>query len=193
MKTFIVFIFASLTIVSCGTNTTNLQVDNLSKTRYPALDKDNITKIELLIADSSIIDPLHKELPRLTPIGLGLSFIDSAGNQILVPTQKITVTGSEKNIWVDIFNNYLEVPQDTTIGTACDVSYRHVFILYNPLGKINEQIYLCLDCTKFDFIKRHAFLQFLDQKKILFDQLIKALKNRGAYVPNYGPASILTE
>ena len=141
--------------MSCGTPNTNPQTSTVSTPAFIQLDKNDITKIELLIADSSLIDPVHKELPILTKIGAGLSFLDSTGKLTLRPTQRIDFTQSEKNKLIDIFNNYLTMPQDPTLARACSILYRHVFVLYDNLGKTREQVYLCLDCANFNFIKNH--------------------------------------
>jgi hypothetical protein len=193
MKSFIIFAFVLLTIMSCGTHKTNPQASSVSIPVIFQLDKNSIDKIELLIADSSLIDPVHKELPTLARIGKGLSFLDSAGILTLKPTQRISFTQSEKNKLVDIFNNYLTIPQDTTLATACSILYRHVFVLQDSVGKNQEQIYLCLDCTNLDFIKNNAHVKFLDQSEALFRQLIMILRNGGAYVPSYGPAASVRE
>ena len=182
------YTIASLIVVSCTiphkkTNEGNPTENNLSQRKYQPIDKRDITKIILLIADTSIIDPSHKELPPLIQIGSGAGFVDSSARPILKPTQEIILENSAKDTFLDIFNNYLKVPQDTTVGTSCFILYRHVFILYDAQGRISEQINLCLDCTKLDFLRRGAFIQFLDNNRSLFSLLIQNLKLTNAYVP----------
>ena len=189
-----IYILFLLTGLSCGTIDKKSGVDNLSHSfkKYLPIGKQKIIKIELFIADTSLIDPVHRNPPPLIQIAPDAwSFIDSSGHPIFNPTQKISIKDSVKNALIDIFNKYLEIPQDTTIATACSILYRHVFILYDSKGQKDEQIYLCLDCTKLDFRKRHAFIQFLDNDKTQFARLIATLKELGAYVPNYGPAAMI--
>ena len=174
-----------LIAISCKTATNDATRKNENTKRYRHIDKLNISKMELLVADTSIIDPVKKEPPPLVRIGDGFGFVDSTGKPVFEPTQKIIFNPYATDSLVDIFNIYLHIPQDTTISTNCSILYRHVFILYDTTGKINEQINLCLDCTKLDYLKRGAIIQFLDNNEVLFSRLIKNLKSSGAYIPSH--------
>lgn len=184
-----ILVISVFVLISCsGSNTepnddTTFGQNNLSKRKYQLIEKDSIDKIVLLIADTSIIDPPNKELPDMLRIHSGSGFVDSTGRPIFKPTQEIIIKGSTKDKFIGVFNSYLEIPQDTTIGTRCVVLYRHCFLLYDQKGKMSEQINLCLDCTKLDFLHRNAFIQFLDNRKMLFIDLIQNLNLTGAYVP----------
>ena len=188
MKRTLLFFFSIITLSSCSSQTRAPQEQaNQSTANYDSIIRTDISKIVLLIADTSIIDPANKELPPLIDLGVGATFVDSTGKALFKPTQEIIFRGSLKDTLVDIFNNYLNILQDDTLSTSCFRLYRHVFILYDSTGRINEQINLCFDCTTLDYWHRDAFIEFVDEYKTLFDKIVEILKNANAYVPVYGP------
>ena len=174
---------------SCGPKQQGSNFANLSKTRYAHFDKKGIDKIELQIIDSSISDPRYKELPPLAQVGHGFSFIDSSGKQTCKPTQILIYKDSTKDKLLTILNSYLDIPQDTTIETACFRIYRHVFTLYNINNQVVDRAYICLDCTRLEFRRLAADIKFMQDDKKLFSDLIGILRKTNAYVPTYGPAS----
>jgi hypothetical protein len=185
----ICFLAVSTIVFSCKSKPGGTEETIISKKTFPHIDNKRIAYIKLQIADTSLIDPLHKPLIGLARIGRGASFIDSTGRQTLNPTQTILFKGASKDSLLAVFNGYLDSPQDSLTETACMILYRHVFTIYDTVGKIDDRAYLCLDCTRFDFVKRNAYLKFLDKDAQLFSLLIKQLRKSGAYLPINGPAS----
>ena len=111
MKQFILFFFTlSLTIVNCASNSKKNVNKTFSKVIRQTIDTNAISKIELLIADTSIIDLPSKQLTQLIEIGEGESFVDSSGKPFYPPSQKIIFNGSSKDSLMEIFNSYLYMP-----------------------------------------------------------------------------------
>lgn len=191
MKPVIYFLLA-IALVSCNTssrkNTPKEPLDGeykpvYSKIKFPLIDSSEITKVVLYIADTSIFKPPEKINVFSCYVGFGSSLLDSSGKPCAKPSQVITVTGAQKDSLVQLFNDYLQVPQDSTLTTNCLIFYTHVFVLYNKKGKISEQIHLCLGCSKLNYIYRGAFIQFLKVQKILFSSLLQIMRNVNAYLP----------
>lgn len=154
-----------------------------SKKKFPLIDSSVISKVVLYIADTSVFKPPEKVNVFSSNIGFGASLLDSSGKPCTKPSQVITVTGSQKDSMVQIFNDYLQVPQDSTLTTNCLIFYTHVFVLFDKKGKIREQVHLCLGCSKLNYIYRDAFIQFLDAQKPLFSALLRNMRNLNAYLP----------
>lgn len=185
---FVNLIFFITLISACKTSAKKDQNDEqpvrlLTKRQYPIIDTAEIEKIVLYVADTSIIDPSRKELPLLANIGNAGSIVDSSGKPVISPSQGLGIIKQAKDSLIRIFNHYLQSPQDSLLTTNCATFYTHVFILYDKGGKIREQIHMCLDCSKLNFIYRGAYLEFIDEQKDLFQGLITSIRNLDAFVP----------
>lgn len=154
-----------------------------SKKKFPLIDSSAISKIVLYIADASVFNPPDKIDVFTSSVGYAPSLLDSAGKPCVKPSQVLLITKTQKDSLVNIFNEYLQVPQDSTLGTNCEIFYTHVFVLYDRKGKITEQVHLCLGCSKLNYIHRGAFLQFLDDQKSLFSALLRNMRKVNAYLP----------
>jgi hypothetical protein len=154
-----------------------------SKQKFPLIDSSAISKVVLYIADTTVLNPPEKINVFNASIGYAPSLLDSSGKPCVKPSQVIQITKAQKDSLVSIFNDYLQVPQDSTLGTNCEIFYTHVFVLYDRKGKITEQIHLCLGCSKLNYIHRGAFLQFLDDQKLLFSALLRNMRKVNAYLP----------
>lgn len=154
-----------------------------SKRKFSLIDSSAISKIVLYIADASVFNPPDKIDVFTSSIGYAPSLLDSSGKPCVKPSQVLLITKAQKDSLVNIFNDYLQVPQDSTLGTNCEIYYTHVFVLYDRKGKITEQIHLCLGCSKLNYIYRGAFLQFLDDQKSLFSALLRNMRKVNAYLP----------
>lgn len=161
------------------------EYDILEDRVYPLFDPDQISKIVLLIADSSVIDPAHKELPPLARIGSGGSIVDSAGKLAVTPTQQLTIDRGQRDTILAIFNEYLFVPQYKGRDTRCTVLYTHVFQIFDLNGKIAEQVHLCLGCGRLDYIVRGACTKFIEDEPELYQRLIANLRAMGAFLPKH--------
>jgi hypothetical protein len=153
------------------------------KNSYAPIVSSDISKIILYTADTSILNPPEKINVFSASIGTAPSLLDSSGKPCVKPSQTLLLKDVQKDSLIDIFNKFLLVPQDTTLGSNCLIFYTHVFVLYDLKGKIVEQIHLCLGCTKLNYIHRGAFLQFIDQERSLFSALLRRLKIVNAYLP----------
>lgn len=159
------------------TSTTTFSYENVEP-----ISKAAVSKIVLLIADTSVIDPSRGINPPMLKVRNEAGFVDSNGKPFLRPSQEIVFTDSTKDEFIEIFNSYLKVPQDTTIRLNCSVIYRHAFQLYDANGALLEQVHLCLSCAKLYFTGRKAFVQFLENENKLYAQLKERLKQSGAYL-----------
>lgn len=176
MKGLLFFSFFLLTVVSCST------------TSYSDkhIDSSAISKIELLIADTSIIDLPSKQLTKLTDIGDGQSFVDSLGNPFCKPSQIITFTNSDKDSLISIFNLFLDSTQQNEETTSCITLYTHVFLLYNKKNEIAEQVDFAFACPmQFDFLYRGKAVRIVDANSELITKFVKQLKLANAFIPIY--------
>jgi len=152
------------------------------------IDKNAISKIELLIADTSIIDLPLKQLTKLIDIGEGQSFVDSSGNPFYKPSQIITFTNSGKDSLVNIFNSFLDSSQQDAKPTTCITLYNHVFLLYDNKNNVEEQVDFAFDCPmQFDFLHRGKTVEVKDDYSELITRFVKQLKLVNAFIPVYGP------
>jgi len=175
------------TLISCGTNDTKA-VDNVeTKNSRKYIDKNLISRIDLLIADTSIIDLPAKQLTKLIEIGDGQSFVDSTGIPFCKPSQIITFRGLSKDTLINIFNSYLDSGQQKIEPTTCIILYNHVFILYDNKNKKEEQIDFAFNCPiRFNYLERGEVIQPKDEKSKLLMGFIDKLKISGAFIPIYG-------
>lgn len=177
MKIFILFSTFLLTAISCRTTSESIKY----------IDKSAISRIELLIADTSIIDLPSKQLTKLIDIGEGQSFVDSSGNPFYKPSQIITFTNAAKDSLVDIFNSFLDLSQQELEPTTCIILYNHVFILYDTKNVIVEQIDLAFDCPiQFNYLHRGKIVKVIDDNSVLMTGFIKKLKLANVFIPVYG-------
>jgi hypothetical protein len=145
MKAFIFFSAILLTLISCRTT--------INSAKH--IDSSAISRIELLIADTSIVDLPSKQLTKLIAVGEGQSFVDSSGNPFHKPSQIITFINSDKDSLVSIFNSFLNSSQQDEDATTCITLYNHVFLLYDTKNTIAEQVDFAFDCPmQFDFLHR---------------------------------------
>jgi hypothetical protein len=189
----LVFCFLlAFTLLSCNSSSRNDVPEEsipeehkpaYSKRKFLLIDSSAISKIVLCIADTSVLNPPEKINVFSASIGDAPSLLDSSGKPCVKPSQVIQITKAQKNSLVSIFNAYLQVPQDSTLGTNCDIFYTHAFVLYDRKGRVTEQVHLCLGCSKLNYIYRGAFLQFLDEQKILFSALLRTMRSVNAYLP----------
>lgn len=165
-------------IVSCKTTNSSIK----------PIDASDITKIELLIADTSIIDLPSKQLTKLIDIGEGQSFVDSSGNPLYKPSQIITFTSADKDSLVHIFNSFLDSLQPDIESTTCITLYNHVFLLYDKKNNIQEQVDFAFDCPmQFDFLHRGKIVTIKHGYSELMTRFVKKLKLVDAFIPVYGP------
>lgn len=164
-----------MTFISCGTSDQKL------------IDKKVISKIDLLIADTSIIDLPSKQLTKLIDIGDGQSFVDSSGNPFCKPSQIITFKGSGKDSLINIFNSYLDSGQQKIVPTTCITLYNHVFILYDTKNRIEEQIDLAFNCPmRLNYLHRGVVVEPKDENSDSFRIFVNKLRLVGAFIPSYG-------
>ena len=161
-----------------------------SKNPVDIIDNNLISEIELLIADTTILDIPSTQLTRLIEVGEGQSFVDSNGTPLHEPTQRLIFKNSKKDSLIGLFNEFLKMRQQK-IPTTCIILYRHVFILKNANHNINEQIDFAFDCPlSIDYLHRGIVIQPLeeskDTKKVL-DKLVNLLQSENAFIPSYGP------
>lgn len=173
----LIFLSILFLIVSCRTTSDSIRLINES----------NISKIELLIADTSIIDLPIKQLTKLCDIGAGQSFVDSSGNPFHTPSQIITFTNADKDSLVQIFNSFLDSLQDDAEPTTCITLYSHVFLLYSKKNNIEEQVDFAFDCPmQFNFLHRGKTLEVKDDYSELMTRFVKKMKLVNAFIPVYG-------
>jgi hypothetical protein len=186
---FLIFISSLLlTFISCGTSNQKTidkkSIDNSIK----HIDKNAVSKIDLLIAGTSIIDLPAKHLSKLIDIGDGQSFVDSSGNPLCKPSQIITFKNLDKDSLINIFNSFLDSLQQNTATKICITLYTHVFLLYDYDNKINGQIDFAFDCPmQFDYLHRGITFEVKDYKSKLITAFINKLKSVNAFIPIYGP------
>ena len=106
MKALIFFSSLLLTFISCMTGDPKGTIRILTSGSGKYIDKSAISTIEVLIADTSIIDLPSKQLTKLIDVGNAQSFVDSSGNPFYKPSQIITFKSSDKDSLVDIFNSF---------------------------------------------------------------------------------------
>lgn len=172
-----------LTITSC---TYNYQNSKESSPIY--IDKNSISEIRLLVADTSIIDLPSKQLTKLIDVGEGQSFVDSLGNPFCKPAQIILFKASSKDSLVDVFNSFLDSSKQDTSLSSCIILYNHVFLLYNKNNKLVEQIDFAFDCPmQIDYLHRGKVVKVQDENSKLIVKLVNNLKAVNAYIPAFGP------
>lgn len=176
------FALIALLFLAKKASFTELSTTTFSYENVEPISKAAVSKIVLLIADTSVIDPSRGINPPMLKVRNEAGFVDSNGKPFLAPTQEIIFTDSTKDELIAVFNSYLKVAQDTTIRSNCAVIYRHAFQLYDANGTLLEQVHLCLNCTKLYYTRRKAFVQFLENENKLYAQLKERLKQSGAYL-----------
>jgi hypothetical protein len=185
------FIFISILLsifISCGTNNQKTIDKNTTRDFIEHIDKNAVSKIDLLIVDTSIIDLPSKQLTKLIDIGDGQSFVDSSGNPFCKPSQIITFKNSSKDSLIDIFNSYLDSGQQKLEPTMCIILYNHVFILYDNRNRITEQIDFAFNCPmRFDYLHRGVVVKPKNESSKLLATFVNKLKSVGAFIPVYGP------
>jgi hypothetical protein len=178
MKAFIFFSAILLTLISCRTT--------INSAKH--IDSSAISRIELLIADTSIVDLPSKQLTKLIAVGEGQSFVDSSGNPFHKPSQIITFINSDKDSLVSIFNSFLNSSQQDEDATTCITLYNHVFLLYDTKNTIAEQVDFAFDCPmQFDFLHRGKTVAVKDYYSELMTRFVRQLKLKNAFIPEYGP------
>jgi hypothetical protein len=187
---FVIFILASLLIFSsCGTSNQKVIDKKSISNSIKHIDKNAISKIDLLIADTSIIDLPSKQPSKLIDIGEGNpSFVDSSGNPLCKPSQIITFKNFDKDSLINIFNSFLDSTQQNIAATTCITLYTHVFLLFDSTNKINEQIDFAFDCPmQFDYLHRGITFEVKNYKSELITAFINKLRSVNAFIPVYGP------
>lgn len=184
MKVFISICFVFSVFISCGTNNQKSN-DRKNTTDFTEhIDKNVVSKIDLLIADTSIINLPEKQLTKLVDIGYGQSFVDSSGNPLYKPSQIITFKNSGKDSLIDIFNSYLDSGQQNIEPTTCIILYNHVFILYDNRNRIIEQIDFAFNCPmQFDYLSRGMVVDPKDENSKLLTTFVNKLRSVGAFIP----------
>jgi len=176
-----------LIFFSCRTNEQNNIEIKSSKSFRNYINKNEISRIDLLIADTSIIDLPSKQLTRLIDIGDGQSFVDSFGNPFYKPSQIITFSKADKDDLINIFNSYLDSGLQKIEPTTCIVLYNHVFILYDNKNKIKEQIDFAFNCPiRFNYLHRGLVVEPKDENSNLLKTFVNKLKSVNAFIPPYG-------
>jgi hypothetical protein len=192
MKSLIYIQILLLAIVSCQTNTQKNNTKESTLYSKKHIDQDSISKIDLLIADTSIIDLPSKQLTKLIDIGGAQSFVDSFGNPLYKPSQVITFKNLDKDSLVNIFNTFLDSISQKNNPTTCITLYNHVFVLYDTKNKIKEQIDFAFDCPmRFDYLQRGLIIEPKNENSKLMTTLIDKLRSAGAFIPSYGSPPIL--
>ena len=173
----LIFLSILLLTVTCKTKSDSIR----------HIDEHNISKIELLIADTSIIDLPSKQLTKLNDIGEGQSFVDSSGNPFYKPSQIITFTKGDKDSLIHIFNSFLDSSQQDAEPTTCITLYNHVFLLYDKRNNVEEHVDFAFDCPmQFDFLHRGKTVKVKDDYSELMTRFVKKLKEVNAFIPVYG-------
>lgn len=168
----IIFVFTCFFFISCT-----------SKGQNDLFDKDRITQIELLVADSSIFDNnnIEEQKGRLLYMYDGLGFVDSSGKPLHKPLQRILFKGAEKDKLLDILFAYFSKNTGEQL-TACAPMYRHAFLFYSDSDKPVDQIHLCLQCSIFNFLTNKKRVELIQEDKHLYGQLIELLREKGVYL-----------
>jgi hypothetical protein len=157
-----------------------------NQTASSQINNQTITKIELLIADTSIINFPEKQLANSPLIGDGQSFMDSAGNLICKPSHHIVFNGSDKDTLLNMLNAFSDSLQELT-PTTCITLYNHVFLMYNN-NQVTEKIFFAFNCPlQFNFLNRGKVIVPRDEQSELLTRFVNQLKSKGAFIPNYGP------
>lgn len=177
-----------LTFISCTTRNQKTIDKESASNSIKNIDKSSISKIALLIADTSIINLPSKQLTKLINVGDGQSFVDSSGNPLCKPSQTIIFKNSGSDSLINIFNSILNLPQQSNATTSCITLYTHVFLLFDNDNKIIEQIDFAFSCPmQFNYLKRGITFEVKDYKSKLITSLINQLKSTNAFIPTYGP------
>ena len=150
------------------------------------LDKNDITEIKLLVADSSIFGDSKWMYNQNTGLiwdkNGNMFFVDSSGKPLHSPMQQVTFKGAEKDELIDILNT-IKLNAKKSYSRTCILLLRHSLLLFSDSGKLNSKVDICFDCAEAIFSKDKSQIDFLNQHDE-YKKLIKIFKIKKIYMYN---------
>jgi hypothetical protein len=136
------FIFLLIAIVSC--------TSQKKKKRY-CYPKEDVSKIKILVADTSILDnpDFSDTSGTITNSRGGIGFVDSNGKAVHKPFQEVVLSKQQQ---VEFLKLFTPIPlKDEYMETSCVPIYRHVALFYDGANKKIGQVNICLECMQTSF------------------------------------------
>lgn len=173
MRQSILIIIIFLIFISCS-----------SQVSKPYLDKLRISKIELLVGDSAIMDEWYNHQDSgLLVTNWAIFFVDSLGKTSHTPMQKIVFSNAGKDSLINIINSFKE--EDDNFDRPCIPVFRHSLLCYTNDNKLIGKADICFDCSTMFFSDPPKEVDmYYDLNKSTNKTLIAFFKSRNVYLYN---------
>lgn len=147
-------------------------------------DKSTISKIELLVADSTLLNEWQNHQDSgLTVIDGAVYFVDSTGAALHTPMQKIVFDAAAKDSLLSILNAFLDHSNNEAPAKACILLFRHSLLFYNKNNELVSKADICFDCGALvvSGLQKNVDLY---QDQATYKSLIALFKARNVYLYN---------